>query len=934
MIRNILATRSGRWSSLARTLAVMFGLAVCLLVNTTPVHAGLNNTGPSDTGALRYNLSVYKTHCYNQLSIPVYYRYNPGTVRVKLDYVYIRGNAKVSVNGGTPTDQAPYYFDLGGFYYDSASGLYKSTITADLYDANNQFISCSSENLERPEVYQFRLRLESPSDGWVAYGGGRVSQADENYKLYNPGGDLHTQGSNQIMNMSLPCDYTSPVDATVRFWDLDQPTASRPGINGGRNIRVVIFDETTGDSVADYYGPQHEYEMGESDPNDLNKGVLSIPIKMYPGHQYRIEVQNIWVGNLIEYELPFDNISYATGCWEADGETKVRLNGGEWKTGRNAILGVRPIDNNRAEWNHRVWNSSKWDMPNDIAISAREWSEGDVSPTINRTVASAYSRGGPGVTFFDQTISRDITDDLVGGLICQNVTWSPRAYDTTESGTSEEACISVPYHYPGCDDPGDPDCNNPYPYPSDPGGDCTQDGSCPGTEPTHGVDASTSVDKDTVTPGESVTFTYNISNPYGPTKSKQVGYRTVTFIKKGGSADIENEGKTGAYPANWPAVSVCSGGRGAGSSVLGNCQLSSVAYTDYIPAGPSGTFTYNGEYTIIGDWLGEPGDEICSYVALDNNWSVYDGNSANSYLASNIACVKIGKRPQIQINGSDSYAGAGFKGAFNSNITLNRNRGSYSQYGLLTGSGDISNFGSAGYSTVSESYKNLACRLSYANSGNLLSASSCSLDGLDPAGIERTSSLPNQPSSGTISFNGNLSSLAPGTNYYTSGSLTIGGGTIPTGARATIFVNGNLTITGNITNAQTSYAKLTDMPNLTFVVDGDINITSGVTELTGTYAAGGTVNTCSNMTNLGISGNCTNKLKINGAVISNDSPKLRRIFGSGNNDYINQWDNDTTSASSEWFNYTPNTWLIPYLGGGTDVDGYSTVNVTSLPVRF
>ena len=929
MIRGISSGKAGYLHNLGRALAAVLGLAVCLLISTTPVHAGLNNTGPSDAGSgnLRYNLSLYGTHTYTHLEIPVYYRYNPGTVQVKMDFAHTLGGAKVSLNGAAATDQTPYFFNISGFYYDSTSGLYKSIITADLRSADGG--TNWTEN--QAELFQFRLRLMSPADGWIAYGGGRVSQADVNYHLYNPGGDGHTRGSDQVAYMALPCSYTAPVNATVRFWDLDQPINSSAMTNGGRNIRVTITDETSGQMVANYYGPDHKTEMGEG-------GTLNIPITMEPGHQYRIDVTNIWVGNLIEYELPFDNISYATGCWEADGETKVRLNGGEWKTGRNAILGVRPIGNNRAKWNHRVWNSSKWDMPSNINIFATEWSEGDVNPAFNRTVAGsqASARGGPGVTFYDRTFSKQITDDLVGGLICQNVTWDPSSYDVAHSGTSEEACISVPYHYPGCDDPGDPDCNNPYPYPSDPGGDCTQDGSCPGTEPTHGVDASTSSDQTTATPGEQVNFEYEIFNRFGPTKTKELHYRIYTFIKKGGSADIENEGKTGAYPANWPAVSVCSGGRGAAAATLGNCEQGSIQSAGSLSSGTSGdsTFTYNGEYTIIGDWLGEPGDEICSYVALDNNWSVYDGNSANSYLASNIACVKIGKRPQIQINGSDSYAGAGFKGAFNSNITLNRNRGSYSQYGLLTGSGDISNFGSAGYSTVSEPYKNLACRLSYANSGNLLSASSCSLDGLDPAGIERTSSLPNQPSSGTISFNGNLSSLAPGTNYYTSGSLTIGGGTISTGARATIFVNGNLTITGNITNAQTSYAKLTDMPNLTFVVDGDINITSGVTELTGTYAAGGTVNTCSNMTNLGISGNCTNKLKINGAVISNDSPKLRRIFGSGNNDYINQWDNDTTSASSEWFNYTPNTWLIPYLGGGTDVDGYSTSNVTSLPSRY
>ena len=89
------------------------------------------------------------------------------------------------------------------------------------------------------------------------------------------------------------------------------------------------------------------------------------------------------------------------------------------------------------------------------------------------------------------------------------------------------------------------------------------------------------------------------------------------------------------------------------------------------------------------------------------------------------------------------------------------------------------------------------------------------------------------------------------------------------------------------------------------------------------------------MNNLGITGNCTNKLKINGAVISKDSPVLRRVFGSGNLTIVNQWTNNTVTASSEWFNYTPNTWLTPYLKNSDDsVTGFTTMNITSLPARY
>lgn len=86
------------------------------------------------------------------------------------------------------------------------------------------------------------------------------------------------------------------------------------------------------------------------------------------------------------------------------------------------------------------------------------------------------------------------------------------------------------------------------------------------------------------------------------------------------------------------------------------------------------------------------------------------------------------------MNGSDSYAGKGFHSSAYSAISLNINRGSYGQYGLLTGStAPITNFGSAGY-TANASVN--ACKLVFANTGSI--TSSCSgMTGLGNAGIDR-----------------------------------------------------------------------------------------------------------------------------------------------------------------------------------------------------
>ena len=121
------------------------------------------------------------------------------------------------------------------------------------------------------------------------------------------------------------------------------------------------------------------------------------------------------------------------------------------------------------------------------------------------------------------------------------------------------------------------------------------------------------------------------------------------------------------------------------------------------------------------------------------------------------------------------------------------------------------------------------------------------------------------------------------------------------------------------------------------VAKGDIIVGENVEFLTGNYIVkNGKFITCPGSSNadLGISGKCVNKLKINGAVVSQGSPILRRTFGSGNLEGNDQYNSNYTSTSSEWFNYTPNTWLTPFVNTGSSVNGYETVDVSTLPSRF
>ena len=545
----------------------------------------------------------------------------------------------------------------------------------------------------------------------------------------------------------------------------------------------------------------------------------------------------------------------------------------------------------------------------------------------------------------------------VGGKVCGRTRSSRTSNSNATPKYSNYVCADVPYHYPGCT-PGDPDCSDDPPDIPNPNGDCTQNGTCPDVKPDGGAQLRAQSDVgETVMPGERVAFNYTINNS-GPTKTKDIECRVYTFLMPATNDLPENWDHMATYPAGWGYVAC--GGRDVPANSVDYCEQVLSGWTGSIMPGSVGDGQpYKWQDVVIDKWLGQPGDRICSYIAANSDWSVYDGASSNSYAASNIACVRIGKRPQIQLNGSDSYAAGGFIGGDYTDVELNWNRGSYGQYGLLTNDGAISSFGSAGYSYVQTNNQKYACRLAFANSGFASSSGNCSL--LGKAGIDRTIFTPLKLTGDLIDYDpsGGLAGLSADQHYYQyDGDLTIDGGRLAEGVRATIFVDGDVTINGNISTFNDNgspadgsstvesvvYGSPATIPSLTIIGEtGNISISSNVTLVDANLVAeDGRFISCAGSEESGIhvelgineTAACKQKLKINGAVVSKESPVLHRTYGAGNTIGVNQWDNNMNSTTSEWFNYTPNTWLTPYLGGTSGINGYTTVQVTNLPVRY
>lgn len=542
----------------------------------------------------------------------------------------------------------------------------------------------------------------------------------------------------------------------------------------------------------------------------------------------------------------------------------------------------------------------------------------------------------------------------------------------SEVASSKWACVDIPYHYPGYGEP-DPECGGNKPPDTPPS---IPPSIPPGTPPINppdnvlNVKPTTQTDYKTVELSGSVKFKYNILNKKGPTKTIPMDAKVYTYLVRGDAykdvANINTQvGAPGSLGCNRAGVqkAIREDEKGNPKCLEGADGQAGVVIK---PANDhkwesSGPIYIDREIAYYNmNFLGKPGDYICSHVVV-NNWSVRNNKIDQTEIASNVACTKIGKRPQIQIHGADSYATNGFRGAQHSGRW--RMRGSYSQYGLLTGQvAPIEYFGSAGYSLLSSapatggdlSANNplLWQLLAFANKGKNVPGNA-GMDRMDGISLEEEDiSQPRRTAQceklGSIR---EIEHMKPGSYCRTierdrliSGHLTINNNlTVPAGVHLRLFIDGDLTINGNIDAPapDAKYDNLGDMPSL-IIKANNINISNKVSQISGTYIAEGVANTCpegDRPERLGLSdGRCNeNKLKVYGAIISKGSPILRRTFGSGNvhnKGENNQSEGEYASSSSEQFNYTPNNWLGPYLHNGKFKYGFKTVKIDNLPVRL
>ena len=1016
---------------------VFLAVAVTMIISIARGSSAmaLSNVGPSSPGD-RYNLTEDSTHPYTELEVPVYFKDKPGgDVGIQVfDALWGDSNNGAIFNGGVHIHGDGHFtINAGDFWYDSSTGYWKAMVRAYLIG----------------KIFQFKLQLDR-GDGIIAYATGRASQASVRYngRMRDIFGHERKE-----MQMALPCSFTEPTHLGgpgspyhLRLYDLDTWYPWWGTNNGKQPLSVSVYDESdNGRRVAYYDGNDPKYQCGQLGAGDDGvygshgcmgeNGVLYVEMMMYPDHKYKIVIDNVWKNNLIEYELPFDNIFYNITCEpkvdmrttvdftkKPTGDSKKPRTGYKWLSsygkynskendksiaevmgylGANKpntpntlwtwtgnyphVKGSLPkavMDNNhhKAElypgdeltWWFRAYNSSGYIVPEEMKMDftnlregwidprplGQSWNQTEPKPEGGSNWFRPADRGGPlngsdhrqimwgcygwgencydNVLSFNRRISKEeavtrhyryvVKPGDAGQTLCQwlRMSWE---YNGWKQRLTPKACVYIPYHYP----------EEPPNQPPPGGGDKDNSGVVPTAREEHG--------KTKVQAGDDVQFSYSLTNTSGPTVSRQIEYRSYTFILRRGAKLPQNSGqKPYHYAMRWDGNGVGCGGRDIAPGSQSRCELSVFGTSERIYPGKTWPVPRQPKYNVSGIWLAQPGDKICSYIAIDNNWSVTNDKSADTFRASNIACVVVTKSPNLNLSGSDSYAKDGFTGSdVRENIVPGTDkRGSYSQYGLLTGDKNgVTSFGSAGYTTASQANYKFACKLSYANTGNV--KDDCKdLKGLKPAGLLKKSlSMPSSTNTTPLSGGSNvdLGGLQSGNYKAGSGSLKIHGD-LGKGTHITIFAEqADVTITGKIDAYAGPYHNLSDIPSFTIMAK-NIKVNPGVSLITGTYVAKDHFESCNNGAQekgptLGVEGVCKNKLKVNGAIVSGNSPIFRRTFGAGNLSDDYQWETNNISSTAEWINYTPNLWLTTSNGSsGNQLEGLTTTQVTNLPVRY
>lgn len=358
-----------------------------------------------------------------------------------------------------------------------------------------------------------------------------------------------------------------------------------------------------------------------------------------------------------------------------------------------------------------------------------------------------------------------------------------------------------------------------------------------------------------------------------------------------------------------------------------------------------GTRTFAARTALIGDLIA--GTKMCYALSVQPR-----AHNSSQWRHSNPTCVTIGKKPKVQVHGSDLIVGRSFmnqslpssSGNVSTSTTIKNisnvlsTFGSWVEYGILATNSIAGTASGSAYASPSGLTGATVCntsRLSFTSAGSLTCSSSTSKGYYQPSSpipdvaasfpvTSDTPSLGNNPSV-------NLSNSDLRGVYTATGDVSIAGGNVENGRWVVIHApSSTVTINGNITYSNDLMNRIEDIPQVVIIAQ-NINITGNVTQIDAWLVAKGgsgqgKINTCSSVnaatelsTNV-----CNQQLVVNGPVMAR-TLLLWRTAGSGTG--------NSSGDPAEIFNLRPDAHLWA-VARALDSSRAQTVYTLELPPRF
>lgn len=553
---------------------------------------------------------------------------------------------------------------------------------------------------------------------------------------------------------------------------------------------------------------------------------------------------------------------------QADPSSNNPIGESRGSTVNNARPGERYI------FNHRITNQGPhaldrnvtvwrdYTYPNASNTRANEWTGG------NNTGANQQIRGFTGNTGV-------IPATAAGQQWCSRAYVQPRAYNNTSQLAGNQLCVNVPYSY------------NLIPHVS------------------VGGDLGTNVEQGST----GTTVDPRVENE-GPTQSRGTRWQLIRFEvapdAPGSSATDRNDNN------NDDGCTTHNAREG-----VGNC--------DVVGDGSGTTFTVGS--TELDRYIHDTGDTpIGSRICFVLSISTPTAEDNPSWGHSQPACIMVVKKPKIQVQGGDLWAGRQFQDDENerepANITTGTSTiqgttyGSWAEYGIFaTGgiSGISSGAGLAGGRPQSEA---VARNLNYLTFANVPAYGAYTTN---PGSIPDYAGI---YGGGGRSTGATLDMNSANGDYRTEGNVTLqGGDNIPKGRQVVVHAN-NVTINNSIAY-EDGYANLREIPQVIIIAEGNISVAPDVERIDAWLIAKDTLYTCNERQALTIDV-CNRELVMNGPVAANEV-SLRRTHGSDSE--------DNRDKPAELFNLRPDALLSAY-ARALGRDRAQTVYQVELPPRF